>query len=233
MVGKSSQRSSPPKAYHHGDLRRALLDATLQLIEAHGPQGFTLRAAARAVGVTPGATYHHFAHKEALIAAVAEEGFAMLRAVLEGAAGEACAGPEERSRNVGVAYVRFAVEHPTRFRIMVGIGVKQQPAAVAATTFKLVRDILIDGLRVTPAEVIAAPEVLGWWAVVHGLAFLAIDGHLGAAARSIRQTEALVRQALLALEERGARRLQAGLAATVPAGDATGATPSRGRRSPR
>jgi AcrR family transcriptional regulator len=93
------------KPYHHGDLRRALLDATLQLIEEQGPQGFTLRAAARRAGVTAGATYHHFKDKEDLVAAVAEEGFQLLRKELIEAADKPCDSARDRSRNVAVAYV--------------------------------------------------------------------------------------------------------------------------------
>lgn len=213
MVRKPIADPSPTKNYHHGDLRRALLDATLNLVKDHGPQGFTLRAAARAVGVTPAATYHHFADKDALLAAVAEEGFDMLRAVLEEAAAPD-ASPQERSRTVGVAYVRFAFDNPTRFRIMVGYGVKQRLTASAMAAFKIVRDVLIAGIRVSPDEVISFPEVLGWWAVVHGLAFLVIDGHLASGRTPFKHTETLVRQAIQAVEERGARRLEAGLTAT-------------------
>src|SRR3970040_306136 len=103
------------EGYHHGDLRRALLDATLGLVEQHGPQGFTLRAAARAAGVTPGAAYHHFEDKEGLLTAVAEAGFALSRAALEAAAERPAGSARERARNVGVAYVIFAVKHRTRF----------------------------------------------------------------------------------------------------------------------
>src|SRR5688572_23914771 len=121
--------------YHHGDLRRALLDATLRLVELHGPQGFTLRAAARAAGVTAGAPYHHFKDKDALLGAVAAEGFELFRAALQGAAARPAATPRERMRNVGVAYVLFAVEHPTRFRVMLGYGVqsRMRDRALAAT----------------------------------------------------------------------------------------------------
>lgn len=191
------------ESYHHGDLRRALLDATLKLVEEHGPQGFTLRAAARAAGVTPGATYHHFADKEALVAAVAEEGFDMLRDALEAAAQQEGSSPLERSRNVGVAYVLFAVRHPTRFRVMVGFGVNSRLGASAVASYRLVREVLVEGLKRTPTEVISDAEVLGWWGVVHGLAFLAIDGHLGAATASPKRAEATVREALEALEARG------------------------------
>jgi AcrR family transcriptional regulator len=180
-----------------------LLDATLKLVEEHGPQGFTLRAAARAAGVTPGATYHHFADKEALVAAVAEEGFDMLRDALQAAAAEPGHSPLERSRNVGVAYVLFAVRHPTRFRVMVGFGVHSRLGASAVASYSLVREVLVEGLKRTPTEVISDAEVLGWWGVVHGLAFLCIDGHLGAATASPRRAEATVREALEALEARG------------------------------
>src|SRR4029079_1053258 len=63
---RPAAKAKPPKkdSYHHGDLRRALMDATLRLVEENGPQGFTLRAASRAAGVTPGATYHHFGDKD-------------------------------------------------------------------------------------------------------------------------------------------------------------------------
>src|SRR5215510_14783128 len=92
------------ESYHHGDLRRALLDATLELVDRYGPQGFTLRAAARAAGVTPGATYHHFEDKDALLAAVAEEGFDLFRDELSEAARRPAPSARERSRNVGTAY---------------------------------------------------------------------------------------------------------------------------------
>jgi AcrR family transcriptional regulator len=198
-------------SYHHGDLRRALLDATLRLVEERGPQGFTLRAAARAAGVTPGATYHHFEDKDALLAAVAEEGFAHFRAALEAAAERPASTPRERSRNVGVGYVLFAVRHPTRFRVMMGYGVRARarhggPSGPALATYGFVRDVLVAGLETTPAHTVTEAEVLGWWSVVHGLAFLAIDGHLGEVGTSERRAEIVVREVILALDERATER---------------------------
>ncbi|HMJ13871.1 MAG TPA: TetR/AcrR family transcriptional regulator [Polyangiaceae bacterium] len=191
-------------AYHHGDLRRALLDATLRLVEEHGLQGFTLRAAARAAGVTPGASYHHFADKEALLAALAEEGFALFRGAIEAAIREPAASARERSRNVGVGYVLFAVEHPTRFRVMVATTVdarrRKDPMATAAlATYQLVRDVLVEGLQESGARAVPDAEVLGWWSVVHGLAFLAIDGHLGEAGSSAPRTRMIVGEVIAAL----------------------------------
>jgi len=71
--------------YHHGDLRRALLDAALELVNELGPSGITLREAARRAGVTHAAPYRHFADKGALLAAVAEQGFVQLLAAIDGA----------------------------------------------------------------------------------------------------------------------------------------------------
>jgi AcrR family transcriptional regulator len=209
MSRSAAERSDAPRkeAYHHGDLRRALLDATLVLVEQHGLQGFTLRAAARAAGVTPGASYHHFADKEALLAAVAEEGFALFRRALEAAIREPASSARERSHNVGVAYVLFAVEHPTRFRVMVGYSVdarKRQPSLgdVALATYQLVRDVLVEGLQDGGARTVSDAEVLGWWAVVHGLAFLAIDGHLGPSGSSPKRAKVIVQEVIAALDAR-------------------------------
>ena len=194
------------KSYHHGDLRQALLDATLALLEQNGPEGFTLRAAARQAGVTPSATYHHFKDKEDLVAAVAQEGFDLLRKKLKAAA-QLPASPRERSRNVGVAYVLFAVEHPTRFRVMLGYGVLTRPNAAAAAieamqTYRFVREILVAGLTEDSSEHPSDAEVLGWWSVVHGLAFLAIDGYLGKASKSTKHADEIVRHVIDALDRR-------------------------------
>jgi len=209
MSRAGSARGTPAQkaGYHHGDLRQALLDATLRLVDQHGPQGFTLRAAARAAGVTAGATYHHFEDKEALLAAVAEEGFELFRQALQEAAQRAAPSARERSHNVGVAYVLFAVQHPTRFRVMVGYGVqarlrREGGAASAMATYELVRDVLIEGLKDKPTDAVSDAEVLGWWSVVHGLSFLAIDGHLGETGTSPKRAEVVVRTVIDALERR-------------------------------
>jgi AcrR family transcriptional regulator len=197
--------SRDKKSYHHGDLRQSLINATLELIEEFGPQGFTLRAAARKAGVTPGASYHHFKDKEDLVAAVAQEGFALLREQLKTAAEKPVASARERSRNVGVAYVTFAVQHPTRFRVMLGYGVLARDNAAstaieALSTYRFVREILLEGLSQGSAEPVSEAEVLGWWSIVHGLAFLAIDGYLGKVTKSVKRTEELVLSVIDALD---------------------------------
>lgn len=206
MPGSPRAKQPRKASYHHGDLRNALLDATLQLVTQYGPQGFTLRQAAKAAGVTPGATYHHFDDKDALITAVAEKGFTLLLQELRAAAERPAATPRDRSRNVGVAYVLFAIKHPTQFRVMVGFGVRPDAAGPGGkAAFRFVREVLIEGLRNGTDEEVSDAEVVGWWSVVHGLSFLAIDGHFGQLSKSSERTEAWVLQVIAALENRGAR----------------------------
>jgi len=211
VMSSTPSTRDPNKPYHHGDLRQALLTATLALIEENGPEGFTLRAAARRAGVTAGAAYHHFKDKEDLVAAVAQEGFEMMRKHLATAADKPAETKRERSRRVAVAYVIFALRHPTRFRVMLGYGLTRRAnstgaAAEALTTYRLVREILIAGLTESSPDPVSEPEVLGWWSVVHGLSFLAIDGYLGCSPKNVKGTEELVLSVIDALDRRGTQR---------------------------
>src|SRR5258706_6042474 len=97
-------------AYHHGDLRAALLRSAADLLEDQGPGGVLLREVARREGVSHNAPYRHFPDRDALLVALATEGFAILAERLKASAGKEDA----------VAYVRFALEHPHRFRLMFG-----------------------------------------------------------------------------------------------------------------
>src|SRR5690349_19263411 len=85
MALPKKRTAAPERRYHHGDLRRALVDAALALISEGELGTFSLREVARRAGVTPAAPYHHFKDKTALLAAVAEEGFEALRGRLEAA----------------------------------------------------------------------------------------------------------------------------------------------------
>src|SRR4051812_30399531 len=106
-------------SYHHGNLRRALLDAALELISERDGVDFTMRELARHAKVTHNAPYRHFDGKDALLAALAVEGFSTLRERLAGKAANA-ADPRTRVRDLGESYVMFAVEHPHHFRLMFG-----------------------------------------------------------------------------------------------------------------
>src|SRR2546430_6260512 len=99
------------KRYHHGDLRRTLIDAALRIVEQVGPGALSLRELARHAGVSHAAPYRHFASREALLAALAAEGFRGLGAEMAALASDG-GDPLARFAALGLAYVRYAVAHP-------------------------------------------------------------------------------------------------------------------------
>ncbi|MEL7364234.1 MAG: TetR/AcrR family transcriptional regulator, partial [Bacteroidota bacterium] len=101
-------------SYHHGDLRRTLLDEASSVLEADGIGALSLRDLARRAGVSATAPYHHFKGKADLVCALAADALADLDAAL---AAPRHADPGDRLRAIGVAYVLFAVAHPERFRL--------------------------------------------------------------------------------------------------------------------
>lgn len=109
--------ASEARPYHHGDLRRGLVDAARRILEADGPSALSLRAVAREAGVSPAAPYHHFKDKGELLDAVAMEGWEALGEAL--AAARANAGPDDVIvSELGVAYVCFARDNPALYRVM-------------------------------------------------------------------------------------------------------------------
>ncbi len=179
-----ARRVKKPRAYHHGDLPRALLDAALRLVEKEGVEALTLRAVARLAGVSQAAPYRHFTDKQALLAAVAEEGFRAMTDEMRRAAAAHPDDPLPRFRALGLAYVRFAWQHPSHFRVMFGRETADRSAqpslrAAAMETFGLlvsaVRDCQAAGLiRAADPEELAVSA----WSMVHGLSALLVDGQL-------------------------------------------------------
>lgn len=108
--------AKPARAYHHGDLRAALINAALTMLEQDGSAGLSLRAVAKAVGVSEAAPYHHFADKEALERALAAEGFERLTDRLTGAL--MSSGHGEDLHSLAAAYVGFALDARGLFRLM-------------------------------------------------------------------------------------------------------------------
>lgn len=112
--------SGPTKrSYHHGDLRRALMAEMTALVDEQGVQPASLRDAARRLGVSEAAPYHHFRSKTDLLGAIAFEGYEALLAAMEGGAEGVC-DPFDRLGEVGRAYVQFALDNRGRFRVMFG-----------------------------------------------------------------------------------------------------------------
>src|SRR3982751_2670167 len=109
----------PNRPYHHGNLRGALLQEALSTIRAEGVEALTLREIGARLGVSRTALYRHFADKGALLAAVATEGFRTLREQLT-SAWVAGAGDRDAFDAMGIAYIRFAIDNPSHYRVMFG-----------------------------------------------------------------------------------------------------------------
>jgi AcrR family transcriptional regulator len=173
------------RGYHHGNLRAALVEAALGLVQREGVEALTLRGAARLAGVSPAAPYRHFADKRALLAAVAEEGFRLLAAALRDAGGPG-ADPRARFRARGAAYVGFATRHPSHFRVMFGRELADRSGSPGlAEAAKAAFDALVDGMTAAQQAGVVRegdPRELGLtaWAAMHGLATLLLDGRLQA-----------------------------------------------------
>ena len=105
------------RPYHHGDLRRALIEAARRILENEGPGALSLRAVAREAKVSPAAPYHHFKDKGELLQAVAHEGWEALGDVMEEGRNKA-ETPRDRMSAIGVGYVQFARDNPALYRVM-------------------------------------------------------------------------------------------------------------------
>lgn len=183
-------RSTPAKParkradqYHHGDLRRALLQAAVRTIHSHGIDGLTLRGVGSTLGVSRTALYRHFTDKAALLAAVAAEGFRVLRE-------DTARAWEDGGRGVrafeamGVAYVQFAMTHPSHYRVMFGADIPDAGDAELKKEGAGAFHVLVDALAALQQQHLARRDdteqmALFVWSAVHGVAMLAIDGRLG------------------------------------------------------
>ena len=181
-------RLANPQPYHHGDLRRALIDTALELIAEEQAWAFSLREVARRAGVSHQAPYNHFPEKQDLLSAVAIVGFERLRErLLRAMAG--IDAPEALIETIGRTYVRLGLENPALYRLMFGpalddVGPGDRPTAVRSAGAEA-RAVLVDaiqrgarsGVFAIPAESVK-DQVLAahvFWSALHGLTTLAID----------------------------------------------------------
>jgi AcrR family transcriptional regulator len=170
--------------YHHGDLRRALVDAALRALERHPAEDLSLRELGRELGVSPRAPYRHFATREELLAAVAVEGYRTFGALTRARVAEAGADPLARLRAIAESYVLFAVEHRASFRVMYA------PYATVEENAPELLETRAAGHR-EMMEIIAEGQAVGLlregdpmqlalvlWSSMHGLAVLLTEGQL-------------------------------------------------------
>ncbi|MER6270189.1 TetR/AcrR family transcriptional regulator [Streptomyces sp900105755] len=170
--------SQPGSTYHHGDLRAACLRAARELLEEDGSSGLSLRAVARRAGVSATAPYRHYADREALVSAVAAQGYRELAEYLL-AAHPAPTTPDELAA-VAVAYVRFALDRPALFRVMFAEPCdpnSEERVAATAAISEYVRGVVRGAFPGADADALSVTV----WALVHGLAFLHLDGKLDSA----------------------------------------------------
>jgi AcrR family transcriptional regulator len=198
--------ATPAKAaYHHGDLRRSLLDAALQLVASHGVQGFTLREAARAANVSHNAPYRHFPSRTHLLIELAIEGQVHLLHALQAAVART-ADRRERTIRLGMAYMEFALARTAHFRVMFSSEVArnrtEELIAAQSETFQFFESELIASEQVGLIRKGAVQDhVLVGWSALHGAAILVLDGVLDntavAARRKPREIARLVLESLL------------------------------------
>lgn len=175
-MSDEARKKNEKRAYHHGDLRNALIGAAATLAEAGGPAAVTVRAAAREVGVTPTAAYRHFAgHEELLLAAQQQAQRSLFAAMSEGLTADA--SPIERLRAAGSGYITFALAEPGLFRTAFCEPASRGALAGDEPAFALLSSLLDELVTTGYTDPADRPNAeAAAWSAVHGLAALLLDG---------------------------------------------------------
>ena len=186
------RRSGRTASYHHGDLRDALVRAGRTILENDGLAALSLRRAARSAGVSPAAPYHHFPDKQALLDAIATQGFDALTSAMETRMAKET-DPNARLDASGVGYVAFAVENPALFQLM--FSARELELSRNAALMKAgerAYAVLQAAVAATSPDGAASPLVcLRLWALVHGIAKLLLEGGVRPADYGLTSSEAL------------------------------------------
>jgi AcrR family transcriptional regulator len=161
------------RGYHHGGLRRAVLDAALAVIAADGPAALSLRDLARRAGVSHAAPAHHFGDKAGLLTAIAVEGYQLL--------GDRMLAAVEHDRRLlefGAAYLQFALDHPAHFEVMFRPDLYHQDDPELRAARQRSSAALFSAAAAAPLDVPTPTIALAAWALAHGFATLWSSGSL-------------------------------------------------------
>lgn len=192
------------RPYHHGDLRNALIAATLLLIREKGVNGFTMSEAARRAGVSVAAPYRHFADRMALVMATSAHGFDELSDALGVAVDDAAVDPVEVVADAAARYVEFAEQSPARFALMFSSGLDKGASPELRAAIERTRSVLegmVSGLTARGGD--AGDDATALWSIAHGVATLAVNellaDYLDERSSAPRTASALVRAWLAGL----------------------------------
>jgi AcrR family transcriptional regulator len=183
-------------SYHHGDLRQALLDKALERIRAHGVAQLSVREISKDLGVSPAAAYRHFADKQSLLYALAEQGFHELGKRIEAKLKKAGADPLERLFALGEAYIKFALEQSEYTKLMFE-GTHPDPSTPLHSATKQVSEFLYgaiaDAKKQGKLSKVSDQDALGiFWSTVHGMSILIIEDRLLWLAKDMKKIRELL-----------------------------------------
>lgn len=172
-------------AYHHGNLRQALLEAALELLGQRGPAGFTLREVARLAGVSHNAPYRHFQSRDEMLSSLATQGFNTLTRRMN----DRCESSENTLFECGLAYIEFALDQPQYFSAMFDLTLDKESYPEYASARQRAFNVLMEAVRCSQRVKKCPsgdPESLAIraWSLVHGLSRLAVGGCLPFQAKS-------------------------------------------------
>jgi AcrR family transcriptional regulator len=177
-MSRTVARQKHSGKYHHGNLREAILETSLELIQEKGVRALTLREIGIRLGVSRSAAYRHFADKAALLAALGAAGFKQFGDALDQARTQAGPSYFEQLDAMGNAYVRYAAEHRAHFEVMFGLGGKAvhldpEGSRVADRAFGILEETIRNGQaagEIVSGDSVAIARLV--WSLVHGISLL-------------------------------------------------------------
>jgi AcrR family transcriptional regulator len=207
LLARSSSAGSPRKrdGYHHGDLRRSLIQAGREILADRGVDALSLREVARRAKVSQAAPYHHFADKAELVSAIAQHGFEDFAGALRAGAAATDGSALQRLTGMGLAYVRFAVSNPELFRLLfrpeLRGGTRQGAAAAAmrragSASYQVFLDAVTAAVEEGSVQGSVDDVAVASLSAVHGLSTLLVDGPVDMSQRSPDKLARVVLSAL-------------------------------------